>query len=228
MDQKENKVLAKNNMLKSLELTESHIYWDRLKTPRLATSLEVNFKPGVNVIASPNGSGKSTLMQAYKSAILESSEAYEKGIIARYNLGSEDKARMVQFFEVNEYSPDRMLSKISPFDPESSSQIAFWMGRRELSHGQSNSEMLKDIKTILKESDAGVVFIDEPELALDPDNLMKFIDNLNQLKENHQFVIISHHPFLVLNQDFNVIKLDIKARYQERMRSMIGKLPLGL
>lgn len=71
---------------------------------------------------------------------------------------------------------------------------------------------------------AETIFIDEPELALDAINLAQFISDLKALAVTCQVVIISHHPFLVLEPSFNVMEFDGKRIYQNVLRNQLLSL----
>ena len=73
---------------------------------------------------------------------------------------------------------------------------------------------------------AGLVIIDEPELALDAENIFNLIQSLKKLEKKTQFIIVSHHPWMVLNKDFNVIDLNPAVNSQALALEQMKKLNL--
>lgn len=119
---------------------------------------------------------------------------------------------------MNGLAPDRQMKNLNPNDLDG---IAMWLGRSCMSHGQENRELFNDMSTLSE--GAGCIFIDEPELALDPENLDKFIKDVIRIGKKTQIVIISHHPWIVLNKKFNVIELNGTTNYQDLMKKINTK-----
>jgi predicted ATPase len=174
-------------------------------------SLSVDFVPGVNVLVAPNGTGKTTLLNAIESLVFNPEGT--EGVLAE-TLPHKQGRSNVFFFSVKGLEPKDKLATDDPANAMDVKEVALWFTRLRLSHGQINQELMEDITEIAENGTAGLIVIDEPEIALDPNNIFQLIQRLKALCKETQFIIVSHHPWFVLNKDFNIIDLnpDIDAQ----------------
>jgi predicted ATPase len=208
-------------MIKSTTITNEFKNWYRLYCSK-EKELTIEFKDGVNVLVSPNGKGKTTFLKAIHSLIINPNDTSGVSISAKSN----PERPNVFFFSIKDMNPELEMHKISPLDHFASEKSALLIQRNMLSHGQSTSELMDDIVEIVNNGTAGCIIIDEPEIALDAINLSKLIYMLNTLKDKAQFIIVSHHPWLVLNNDFNVVNFVDELDYQSEMQQQANKLNL--
>lgn len=221
-------------MFKSATLTHENGNWYRLFCKE-DKHLTLDFKDGVNVISSPNGKGKTTFLKAIESFIVDNDKP--EGVYLSAGYSRSDKPN-VFFFSTKDMNPELMMSKINPYkqnigdisdseqDMSAISEVAFWFERNSMSHGQCNNSFIEDIEEIVVNGTAGCVIIDEPEIAMDYNNLYKLIQMLKKHEDKSQFIIVSHHPWLVLNKDFNQINFDPNVNYQKEMISKQKSLNL--
>jgi ABC-type cobalamin/Fe3+-siderophores transport system ATPase subunit len=210
-------------MLDSITINPSFPHWSRLFCHNENTPLCLTLSQGVNVVVAPNGRGKSTVFNAVQSLVMEGE--YKGNVVMTGKPRSENRQNMM-FFSVKDMLPKNMMRDINPSDNDATDQVGFWFGRQSLSHGQSTHELMVDINEICENGTTGCIFIDEPELAMDAENLIHLITMIKKHAETVQFVIVSHHPWLVLNQDFNVVELDPKAHYQQILLKQMKTLNL--
>lgn len=155
----------------------------------------INFKPGINIIIGPNGSGKSSL---FELLLRPNKEAKEKCKI-------DSIAGNYFFFDFEKHNPRK----------ESMAEKLHHVTSRLISHGESNNKIIQLIDS--EEVKDKMVFMDEPEQALDVENIKKLIDILKRTKAS-QINIITHHPFIILEPEFNVIEL--KEGYYDEVISL--------
>jgi predicted ATPase len=145
---------------------------------------KIHFEPGINIIIGPNGSGKSSIFEL----LLNPSEENKKNCKVDSIVGTFFK------FDFEKDNP-RKKSHFKSFANVIS---------RFASHGQSNIKVIELIDSDKVENK--MVFMDEPEQALDIYNMTKLVDILHRTKAA-QINIITHHPFLILN-DFHIIEIE--------------------
>lgn len=201
-------------MLRTLKITDSHALYKRL---RFAAEKEVtlSFSPGVNIISGVNGAGKSTLFAILHEALFIQEQpgvSVESASVPHYFFSMKDLDAKTMMRE----APDHQR-----YDPRF---ISTWMERGAQSHGQMNFSTLEDVIYLLEQDEPVVIFIDEPELALDAKNLVKLAKVLKRVTKaaapKVQCVINSHHPFLLLDDTFNHIELDHHCR-QEAFKYLV-------
>ena len=206
-------------MIKSISISIKNNLFYRFNDGELKENLNLNFQKGVNIITSPNGKGKSTLFNLMHERILGSNHQDTIDIETYYEQG--DVHGNYFFVSIKDLDPGKQLHDINPYDDEFSTKTSFYFKRSQLSHGQSTNEVLLDVNELSKNAD--FIFIDEPELALDTLNFLDFIKKLEKLSNTTQFLIISHHPYLIFNNKFNIIEL-----FDDKYLSKIKKKIKGL
>lgn len=210
-------------MIKSITINKDYEKWYRLFCAKTEESITLELKDGINIIASPNGKGKTTIMEASQAFLM--SKEKPDGVILEPGYSKKDKPA-VYFFATKDMEPQRMMDNINPMSSSSTDEVAFWFNRTSLSHGQSTRELMVDINELATNGNAGCIIIDEPEIAMDSDNIVLLINEINKLKTKVQFIIVSHHPWIVLNKDFNVINLDPLVDSQQKAIESMKKLNL--
>ena len=145
---------------------------------------KISFKPGPNVIIGENGSGKSSLFQVLLQPSKEVKETCKVNSISGTYYAFD--------FEKDNPRKKGFISEMSHITS------------RFVSHGQSNQAIIK----CMGQDDAKdcMFFLDEPEQALDINGLELLISTVKKSKAS-QILIITHHPFIILDPIFNVIEL---------------------
>lgn len=223
-------------MIESIKITPEFSLWGNILGGRRKKDLELNFNSEmINVIASPNGSGKTTIMKSIESLVFNKEDDFRLkrsedgkviGLSVKARYKKDQKRKPMFFIGIDDLAPDRQKNNISPWDKDSSIAIAYWFDKGTKSHGQSNFECIEDLITVASKGD--LIWIDEPELALDMTKMIDLVELLKNALKNTQIVVISHHPFFVLNKEFNVIELDGTNKYQNASRKALKSLNLGL
>lgn len=206
-------------MIKNIKINKDNENFNRLLHGNAGDFLSLDLKKGVNIITSENGSGKSTLFDLLQERIMDNHHQDTVKLETYYKKG--DQPRNFFFFQMKDLEAKNQLNELSPADPMHSEKLSLFLNRTWKSHGQSNNDIMEDIETLSENSD--FIFIDEPELALDTFNLIKFINKIKLLSKNTQFCIISHHPYFIFNNDFNIIDLtndDYLTRIKESLNSL--------
>lgn len=156
--------------------------------------IKCSLEKGVNLIIGKNGSGKSTIIEK-----ITSREQLPNPFI------TVSKPTKFYLFDFEKDNP-RVKSYITK-----TSEIY----SRFVSHGEANNKIIKCLEKV----DDSIIIMDEPEQALD-------IYNIELLKEivinKYQTIIITHHPFLILDKSFsnNIIEtssnylIDVKRCYE--------------
>jgi predicted ATPase len=185
-------------MFKSITINPQHPNFKQLKFANKNGDFNLTFNHGINIVSGLNGVGKTTLINIIKDHIFGNADT---------NLSSiNTKSVPHWFFKIKELNSSNMLSNASyenAFDPH---YLSMWMDRKLMSHGESNRDTLKDLCHILDKEPKAVCFIDEPELALDHYGLIEFVKFVKKYNQT-QFIVISHHPYLLLDKTFNQINL---------------------
>lgn len=137
---------------------------------------QIEFSPGVNILAGPNGCGKSTILRVLRDrdwAGDQGCEVWREG--------------------------DRNLEWVA-FDGEQDNPRAK-AGRGPLqfishvgSHGEVQKRVYKFLNDRMKPGMA--MLLDEPEVALDLDGLGGLLNFIKGRANTNQFLIASHHPLL--------------------------------
>jgi len=155
-------------MLKRITLTSKYTAWSRMFCSENQQSLSVDFTPGVNVLAAPNGTGKTTLLNAIESLVFD--PEVTEGVFAD-TLPPKVGRGNVFFFSVKGLEPKDKMATDNHANVMDVKEVALWFSRLRLSHGQVNQELMEDITEIAKNGTAGSIIIDEPEIALDSNNI---------------------------------------------------------
>lgn len=175
-----------------------------------------NFKPGINLIVGKNGSGKSTLMSILTNYI-DSLSARSKALKRATDQIEKEKLKK-EFNEKFEKGVNIEISdtpcKTFYFDTENttrtSSRIETMIDvtSRWMSHGEFIITVMKKLKDVKENS---VVLIDEPETALDFENILFLEDIFSTLdKSSTQLICVTHSPILIGSKKYtkNFIKLN--------------------
>lgn len=191
-------------IFKSVTITNDFDKFERL-TKISKDKVHLEFHDRVTVVSGSNGLGKSTIVDAISKRVLNAEVTgveFETGSVVHY------------FFKLKDMDAKRMLETSGSLR-YNGLYLSTWMDRAASSHGQMNSATLDDLACLCESEEPMVVFVDEPELGLDTDNLIKFI----QLVKNSkcvQFIIASHHPFLLLDSAFAQLELSVGYRSKTR------------
>lgn len=200
-------------MLHSATILPEHPHYYRLFCSKTKEPYTISFQPGVNILSSPNGHGKSSLLAMIMDRITTPEHKEHVQMSA-------EKGSRFFHFPVSQMSPKAMVHNSKPSGDGHINELAFWMSRINLSHGQSTRELIDDIKTISKDLTSLTLLIDEPELALDAlgiEMLMKFLATY-ATSTDIQFIVVTHHPFLLLDKRFHQIEMDPQSGYLENVK----------
>lgn len=198
-------------IFKKLKMTKENPLYARIDAQG-AESLEYTFSSNVTIISGKNGAGKSTLMEIVRRAAFgENSEGLEvqSTSVPHY------------FFSIKDMAAKNMIRDADAemaYDPQF---LATWMDRQRMSHGQMNHDTLSDVGIMAKSGDPVVFFIDEPELGLDAINLIALVDMMKSTP-TAQFVVITHHPFILLDDSFDHIEMS--PGYRDSVRQQIDRV----
>lgn len=159
---------------------------------------EFAFEPGINLLVGPNGSGKSSLLKA----VMQSTSGRVATHHAQVEI-TDPRFPMPLLY----HSSDEVVKSE---DINKGSNLLSLQARTE-SHGQTLSKYLHNLSNLV---DPSIVLIDEPETALDLDNLLTFRDTIqDKVDEGMQFVIATHHPVLWMIEDSKVINFGPNRKY---------------
>lgn len=210
-------------MLEIVEINKDNKYWDRIsKNIKLDIneSLKLNFLSGINVVIGENGVGKTSLIKSIRERLMESPEM--KGI--SFKLKKNNEKQNVYFFLSEDNNARLNLSEVSPFEENYAYKIAHWYNRKELSSGQNTFEFLEDAISLSEK--ARIIFFDEPEQALDAIHLLKFKNLIEKISKDVQIIIISHHPALILDKNYNIVEFNSKKPYLNEVKNLLSNCNL--
>lgn len=202
-------------MIRSLTITPSHALYSRLFCAKGNADLSLEFKPGVNVLSGPNGHGKSTLLRILENGLVRPNSE----VVVRAENSSSGG---VFFFSMKELEPKHQITHTPTTDPHHHDKLVRAMGLLRLSHGQFAQEILEDLKALSEQVKGAVFIIDEPELGLDAEKIAVFCNFLNAQHKNkrkNQFIVVSHHPFILLNKKLHHIEMDPSVEYLNKVTS---------
>lgn len=156
---------------------------DEAYKKRIATH-ELTFEPGPNLLIGSNGSGKSTLL----SMLTKRVKVDSKSMYVESNSGT---------FYSFDFEKD---------NPRISAQVNGLIDvvSRFNSHGETVIAILD--RLISEEVENSLIFMDEPEQALDVEAINSFIDIVTKSSAS-QMIIATHHPLLILNPVFNIVEM---------------------
>ena len=178
---------------------------------------EIKFNSDVTVLVGENGTGKSTLIEAIAiacgfnaeggtrnfsfSTAKAHSELYKHLVISRRDTAKDGFfLRAESFFNVASNIDE--LDKIPAPTPSIVSSYG-GVSLHNQSHGESFLSLVKN-----RFSGNGLYILDEPEAALSPMRLLVLLSEMQRLvKNNSQFVIATHSPFLMAFPNANVLEL---------------------
>ncbi len=206
-------------MLTKLTITNENPLWYRLNRTDF-DQISFNFKEGVNVIIGRNGIGKSTVVKAISQAWIENKPNANNGIHQESKKINDLEKIFVLTAEEN--NPKNQLATISPTDPHYYEKTIHWFGRSELSSGMRTKEQFLDAMELAKE--ARLVILDEPEQALDAEALLHIKKELKKMASQTQFIIVSHHPAFILDDDFNILEFDPERPYKPAVEALVKTL----
>jgi predicted ATPase len=180
---------------------------ESLKTRIGKTSIE--FKPGINLIVGSNGCGKSSLIDAIQDEYLNG-----KGISIRL---TRDNNVPITF-----YSAEQATKSLS--NNSRGTLVA-----RQKSYGQSLADFLSGIKMLRGEQ---IIILDEPETALDFQNVKGLATDLMEIIKTGQIqvIIASHSPIFLLMPNINIVNMDREDPDYDKailrfMRLRLDKMP---
>lgn len=205
-------------MLHKATVHSQHEKFKRIRHFGPQESFSLSFNNGVNIIHGPNGSGKSSFLQIvydYIIGLATTRGESVSGYVLAENPAVEhlsfivDKGSCFYYFPVERLAPKRMIQSSSPADPSHHLHISLCLERLSLSHGQTTSKIIEDIAILWENNPNGIFAIDEPELALDAPGIIELIRFLKMAAKSStaQFLIVSHHPFLLMEPDFSKVSM---------------------
>jgi ABC-type multidrug transport system ATPase subunit len=212
-------------MLKKIKITQDFIKKERILDGTFKGDFELNFQKGINVLTAPNGAGKTTIMNCINDTIID--KKVVRGFSFETTYEKDDQPKNWFFFSMKDMTAKEQLSQVSPFDQQNyAGRFILWANRLYLSHGQQMKEVLLDIKELAEVSD--VILIDEPETALDLLSIVEFIEVLTNIHDT-QIILISHHPLMVFNEQFNIIEFSKSNHsYLDSLKKKIKKIKLTI
>jgi predicted ATPase len=157
---------------------------DRLKKS------DLSFIPGINLLIGPNGSGKSTIFQILSKRIKVGDTIYQDSRVT-FDIDGQPKTFSFDF----EKDSPRVKGRVD---------TGFDIASRWHSHGQSVAAIIAMVRS--QEAKDHVMLMDEPEQALDLENLKLLISSLHASPAT-QIILVTHSPFLIMQPDFHVVEM---------------------
>lgn len=169
----------------------------------------LRFEPGVNLLIGPNGSGKSTVIECLKREVLVAKKkdrwGYDEKDQKRYATWYIEGPPMPIFYFDFEKDNPRVGDIGSLDDITAFKRMSMKWTYESKSHGQFTRDVLKELEEkASKDGRTAFVVMDEPEQALDLDNLRALHRILTTVPM--QAVVATHCPFLIADPSFNCIE----------------------
>jgi predicted ATPase len=158
------------------------------------------FKKGINLLIGENGSGKSTLLKL----ISDGNISISKGDISVTLINPKEQFD-VRFIDMSAQGKNRDVSN------ESGAVYRHALLSHFRSHGESNKPILSALKNF---ADGTLVVIDEPELALDFENINDFIQIIKNESARLNFIISTHNPLIIRMPEAHCISLSKNSDYK--------------
>lgn len=169
----------------------------------------IEFQKGINLLIGENGSGKSTIL----NQISKGNTGVQNGDIA-VKLFESGEHFDLRFVDMSEQGKNRNLSGYESDVVYRHSLLSHFK-----SHGESNIPILLGMKGF---KSGTLVLVDEPELALDFENMVKFIKLLKKEQNRLNFIISTHSPLLINIAEAHCVSLSQKPSYKERLLKAYG------
>lgn len=170
---------------------------------------QIDFESGVNILVGSNGSGKSSLFTAIADEVQN---------------GSSKVARLIRDpnAKYHWYSGETATVKLAASDTSGSSSD---LTKRHASHGQGLTAYLDALSNI---ETGSVVFLDEPETALDFFAVEALCQTIAS-KKGVQWIIATHSPLIFTMRQANIINLDREKKnyHREVLTRMSRRLSAG-
>lgn len=168
--------------------------WKRLKHPQE----RFEFKPGVNLLIGANGAGKSSLLYAMRPKNNKDRE------LGEFDLNEERGSVSCLFFDFEKENPrTTTMETLMTQDRYNFSNMVARLNSQFMSHGECQKVTLQ---TIFREAEDSVLFLDEPEQALDH-SALQILKALLQETTAPQVIIATHSPYLILDPRYHVVEL---------------------
>jgi predicted ATPase len=156
------------------------------------------FKPGVNLLVGANGAGKSSLLYAMKPS------NNKKGEYGEFDLVEGSGQVSCLFYDFEKENPrTTTMETMMVQDRYNFSNMVARFDSQFMSHGECQKITLR---SIFRDVGKSVLFLDEPEAALDHGGL-QLLKTLLQEASAPQVVIATHSPYLILDPRYHVIEL---------------------
>lgn len=171
----------------------------------------MRFRPGVNVLCGPNGCGKSLILKALMPTSSKSSDQQYFRLAAGKALKPEVEGTEGGTVRLFDFELDNPRTRSSEGDFS-----VYWMqnSARQRSHG----ELIKKLhEEMLEKLQHRVMLLDEPEQALDPQNLVTFVRGMKRSK-TVQWIVATHSPILIFDPEVNLI--EVVPDYAENLRTI--------
>ncbi len=168
------------------------------------------FKNGINLLIGENGSGKSTLLNLISSG----REGVEKG---RFSITTHDEYGefSLRFIDMSKQGKNKVIH-----GNESDDEYMYGLISQFKSSGQAKIPVLLALEKFRNNT---LVLIDEPELSLDFEHMIEFINLIEQESNRLNFVISTHNPLLIKSSRAHCVIMSKKHDYKERLLSVYSK-----